>query len=161
IELARIIELRRIPRWRWRSRWRRRKKEMSPMFVKSRHQRLLFAVIGAASLCTVALAATTVPTHRTFASAQAAADALVNATSQCDVPALMEILGPDGHDLVVSEDPVLDKNLAAEFAKQAKEKMTVVPEKANPKKATVIVGSDDWPLPIPIVEKEGKWSFDT
>src|SRR5262249_1861654 len=131
------------------------------MFTKTRHQRLLFFAIGTAFLSTSALAATTAVSHRTFASAQAAADALVGAASQYDVPALMEILGPDGHDLVVSEDPVLDKNLAAEFAKQAQEKMAVVPDKANPKKAMLIVGPDDWPLPIPVVEKEGKWSFDT
>jgi DUF2950 family protein len=137
----------------------------SAMFMKSRQQRLLLFLVAAAFLCTSGLAATTAATtaatHRTFASAQAAADALVGAAAQYDVPALMEILGPDGHDLVVSEDPVLDKNLAAEFAKMAKEKMTVIPDKANPKKATVVVGPDDWPLPIPVVEKEGKWSFDT
>jgi hypothetical protein len=130
------------------------------MFTKSRHRRLLFAVLGAAFLCTSALAAVA-PKHRSFASAQAAADALVAAASNDDVPALLEILGPDGHDLVVSEDPVLDKNVTAEFAKQANEKMAVVLDKTNPKKATVIAGPDDWPLPIPLVEKEGKWSFDT
>src|SRR5262249_53802958 len=133
----------------------------SAMFMKSQQQRLLLFLVGAAFLCVSGLAATTAATHRSFVSAQAAADALVVAAAQYDVAALMEILGPDGHDLVVSEDPVLDKNLAAEFAKQAKEKMTVVPDKANPKKATVVVGPDDWPLPIPVVEKEGKWSFDT
>ena len=31
----------------------------------------------------------------------------------------------------------------------------------DPKRATFIVGNDDWPLPIPIVQKEGKWYFDT
>jgi hypothetical protein len=123
--------------------------------------RRLLAVIGAALISSAAIAATTVTHHRTFATAQAAADALVAAAEQYDVPALLEILGPEGKDLVVSEDPVLDKNLAAEFAKQAKEKTTVVPDKANPKKATVIVGPDDWPLPIPIVENEGRWKFDT
>ena len=121
---------------------------------------LLLGIAGA-MVSFPALAAEPAPHHRTFASAQAAADALVAAASQYDVPELMHILGPDGHDLVVSQDPVLDKNLAAEFAKQAKEKLAVVPDKANPKKATVVVGPDDWPLPISLVEKEGKWMFDT
>jgi hypothetical protein len=131
------------------------------MFTKFWYERLLFFVVVAAFLCTSALAATSAAIHRTFASAQAAADALVAAASQDDVPALLEILGPEGHDLVVSEDPVLDKNLTAEFGKQAKEKMAIVLDEANPKKATVIVGNEDWPLPIPLVERESKWSFDT
>jgi len=131
------------------------------MVTKSRHSRLLFLAVGAVLVCAAALAAATAATHRTFASSKAAADALVAAASSDDVPALLEILGPEGHDLVVSEDPVLDKNTAAEFAKLANEKMAIVPDKANPKKAMVVVGPDDWPLPIPLVEQEGKWKFDT
>jgi len=134
-------------------------RSMSPRVA--RRVRLLLGVAGAVIVSFAVLAADTAPHHRTFASAQAAADAFVAAASQYDVPELMHILGPDGHDLVVSQDPVLDKNLAAEFAKQAKEKLAIVPDKANPKKATVVVGPDDWPLPIPLVEKEGKWTFDT
>jgi hypothetical protein len=131
------------------------------MITKSRHPWMLSFLVGAALVFAAVAGAANAVTHRTFTSAKAAADALVAAASNDDVPALLEILGPEGHDLVVSEDPVLDKNTAAEFAKQANEKMTVVLDKANPKRATVIVGSDDWPLPIPLVEQEGKWKFDT
>src|SRR5262249_54868518 len=152
---------------------RRRKAEVSAMLMRSRHQlispreraaqshglRLLLGVVAAVLPCASALAQAA--PHRSFPTPQAAGDALVTASGQYDVPALPQILGPEGKDLVSSEDPVLDKNLASEFAKQAKEKVAVVPEKANPKKASVIVGPDDWPLPIPLVEKEGKWSFDT
>jgi hypothetical protein len=108
-----------------------------------------------------AIASTTATPHRTYASPKAAADELVAAAAQYDISALLEILGPEGKDLIVSKDPVLDKNIATDFAANAKEKLEVVPDKANPKKAMVIVGNEDWPLPIPLVEKEGKWSFDT
>jgi hypothetical protein len=99
--------------------------------------------------------------HRTFASPRAATDALVAAAAQYDVPALLEILGPGGKDLVSSEDAVLDKKIAVEFAAHAKEKLVIVPDAKNPKRVTVTVGPEDWPLPIPLVEKAGTWSFDT
>ena len=31
----------------------------------------------------------------------------------------------------------------------------------DPARATLVVGSDDWPLPIPIVSVKGKWYFDS
>lgn len=101
------------------------------------------------------------PAQRTFASAEEAAAALVDAAERYDVAALTEILGPDGIDLVVTEDAVHSKNQAAEFAAQAREKMTVVRDPRNAKRATLIAGAGEWPMPIPIVQKRGAWRFDT
>jgi DUF2950 family protein len=109
----------------------------------------------------VSVAASPAANQRTFATPRAAADALIAAASPYDMPALLEILGPDGDDLVASGDAVLDENLAGEFAAQAKTKLAVVVDPKNAKKATLIVGADDWPMPIPLVEKAGAWRFDT
>jgi len=120
------------------------------------------AITGLALLSFRALAAAPeAGKQRTFDTAKSAADALVAAAEPFDVAALLEILGPDGKELVASGDAVIDKNLAGEFAKQAKTKMSVVPDKANPKRATLIVGAEDWPMPIPLVEESGKWRFDS
>jgi hypothetical protein len=62
---------------------------------------------------------------------------------------------------VSSQDPVRDKNIAAAFAEKASEKNQVTVDPKNPSRAIVSVGNDDWPLPIPLVKKNGKWSFDT
>jgi hypothetical protein len=75
------------------------------------------------------------------------------------VPTLLAILGSDGEDLVVSEDPVKEKNRAAAFAALAQEKSIVMADSQN--RAELIVGNDAWPLPIPIVKRSGKWYFDT
>jgi Protein of unknown function (DUF2950) len=99
--------------------------------------------------------------QETFATPQLAADALIRAAGSYDVPALKQILGPDGEDLVASEDPVNDKNIAAAFAAKAHEKETVNIDPKNPSRAILIVGDEDWPLPIPIVKRTGKWLFDT
>jgi len=103
----------------------------------------------------------TQPAQKAFATPKEAADALIQAAGVFDVPALLEILGPDGKDLVVSEDTVQDKNRALKFAERAKEKQQVTTDPKNKSLATLTVGSDDWPLPIPIIKKSGKWYFDS
>jgi hypothetical protein len=103
-----------------------------------------------------------IPTdQQSFESPEAAAAALVQATSNFDQPALKRILGPQGEDIVSSEDPVSDKNAAAAFAAKAREKNRVVMDSNNPNRATISVGEDDWPLPIPLKKVSGHWYFDT
>jgi len=97
----------------------------------------------------------------TFDTPKAAADALVAAAASDDLPALKEILGPDGANLVATKDPVQDKNQLAAFAAKAKEKSEIVPDPKNPNRATLSIGDQDWPMPIPIVRRNGKWLFDS
>ena len=101
------------------------------------------------------------PAQKQFDTPKQAADALVQVAANFDPAAAKEILGPDGEDIVASEDPVQDKNRAAEFAAKAKEKMSIQTNKKNPNQAVVLVGNDDFPLPIPLVKQKGKWFFDT
>ena len=96
-----------------------------------------------------------------FDTAQQAADALIQAAEAFDVAVLKEILGPGSEELVASEDVVQDKSRAAEFAAKAKEKHSVEVDAKNPNSATLVIGSEDWPLPIPIVKRKDKWYFDT
>jgi hypothetical protein len=98
---------------------------------------------------------------KAFATPKEASEALIRALETFDVPALKEILGPGGENLVASEDPVQDKNNAAAFATKAREKNQISLDPKNSKRAILSVGNDDWPLPIPLVKKAGKWSFDT
>ncbi len=96
-----------------------------------------------------------------FATPQLAAEAIIKAAGDFDVPALLNILGPDAKDLVTTADAVADKNAAIESAAKAHEKNLVVIDPKNPRRAILSIGNEDWPLPIPIVEKHGKWYFDT
>src|SRR6201981_2503422 len=99
--------------------------------------------------------------QKQFDTPKQAADALIQVAANFDVAALKEILGPDSADIVSSEDPVQDKNKALAFAAKAKEKNSIEIDKKNPNRAILLVGNDDFPLPIPIVKHKGKWSFDT
>ena len=99
--------------------------------------------------------------QKTFATPKEAADALVQAAAIFDVPALKQILGSESDDLVASEDSVQDKNRAAAFATKAREKTSTTIDSKNPDRALVLVGDDNWPLPIPLIKKNGSWLFDT
>src|SRR5207253_2584991 len=101
------------------------------------------------------------PAQKQFDTPQQAADALIQVAANFDVAAAKEILGPDSEDIVSSEDPVQDKKRAAQFAAKAKEKSSTQIDKKDPNRAILLVGNDDFPLPIPIVKRKGKWSFDT
>ena len=139
---------------------------MSTMRLSSRidlSRTLVRSLLGVAwaSLLAVPCVAAPAPAQKSFATPEQAAEALVAAAEKFDVPALKEILGPDGIDLVVTEDEVQNKNQSRAFAATAREKMAVVRDPKDPEHATLDVGSDDWPMPIPIVQKGGRWSFDS
>jgi hypothetical protein len=99
--------------------------------------------------------------QKTFATAEEAAHALVAAAESFDRSVLKSILGPDADYLVAPGEPVQDRETAVLFAAKAREKLAVVADAKNPNRATVIVGDQDWPLPIPIVRKGGQWHFDS
>ena len=101
------------------------------------------------------------PGQKEFDTPKQAADALIQVAASFDVAAAKEILGPDGEDIISSNDPVQDKNRATEFANKAKEKTAVEVNKKKSNQAIVLVGNDAFPLPIPIVKQKGKWFFDT
>ena len=101
------------------------------------------------------------PQQKQFDTPKQAADALIEVAANFDVAAAKEILGPDSDDIVTSEDPVMDKNRAQAFAAKAKEKSSTQIDKGDPNRAILLVGNDDFPLPIPIVKRKGKWFFDT
>ena len=127
-----------------------------------------------------AAASTSAQKPKTFDTPQQAADALIKAAGDYDVPQLMAIFGSDGGDFVSGGDPVQAKNSAMEFAKEAQAKNSIVMEVSKPglpakalgpstgtstvasapgqERATIIVGEEAWPFPVPLVKviKNGK-----
>jgi hypothetical protein len=99
--------------------------------------------------------------QKEFSSAKDAAHTLIRAADVFDVAALREILGPDAADLIASADPVADKKRATGFAAKAKEKTSLNVDPKNSKRTILTVGNNDFPLAIPIVQRRGKWIFDT
>jgi hypothetical protein len=97
--------------------------------------------------------------QQTFKSAEAAADALVTAARAGNRQRVIAVLGPGSAELVSSGDPVQDEETRKEFVAAYDVKHTINREDGKP--ATLVIGRDDFPFPIPLVEKNGSWSFDT
>jgi hypothetical protein len=97
---------------------------------------------------------------KTFDTPQQAADALVDAAEKFDLRAIEEIFGPDGDDVVLSGEYPQDRQLASDFAAQAREKKSVSVDPKSGSRAFLIVGDEDWPFPVPLVKQGVKWSFD-
>jgi DUF2950 family protein len=99
------------------------------------------------------------PRQQTYASPEEAAAALASATRTHDAAALRAILGPDSEKLLSTGDRYADTEQQRRFAAAYDEKHQLT--KAGPDHAELDVGADDWPLPIPIVQTDGRWHFDT
>jgi hypothetical protein len=77
------------------------------------------------------------------------------------VPALLQIFGYGGSDIVFSGEYAQDHKHAADFAAKAKEKQSVSVDPKNGKRAFLLVGNEDWPFPVPMVQRGTKWFFDS
>jgi hypothetical protein len=97
--------------------------------------------------------------HKTFPSAQEAADALYSAAKDHDESSMLAILGPDSRDIVAWTDNSAERNAQDDqFAKKYEQMHRLVKEPDD--ETTLYVGAENWPLPIPIVERDGSWYFD-
>jgi Protein of unknown function (DUF2950) len=97
--------------------------------------------------------------QKTFPTAAAAAAALVAACRTGDQAELLAILGPDGKDLISSGDPVADKKAQQGFVKSYTTKHSLTAEAQGFE--TLVVGTNDYPMPIPIVRDGTTWYFDS
>jgi Protein of unknown function (DUF2950) len=94
-----------------------------------------------------------------FNTPDAAVEALVAAARRGDTGAVVSILGPGSQELVSSGDPVEDANVRQEYLTAYDAQHRIVTESGKP--AILVIGQNDWPFPIPIVQHDGQWSFDT
>jgi hypothetical protein len=97
--------------------------------------------------------------QKTFSSPEAASDALLAATQSNDEKVLLEILGPDGKQIVSSGDDAEDSLNRANFVEKFREMHRVVKEPDGT--VTLYIGAHNWPTPIPIVSNGNSWYFNT
>lgn len=96
---------------------------------------------------------------KSFVSPDEAARKLVEVVSQEDNKnAIAEFFGPKYEDILSSGDEVEDKSNREQFLALAKEKIAV--ENTGDSQASLLFGEKDWVFPIPLVKKDGQWSFD-
>ena len=119
------------------------------------HQLLLAAVSALSISVTAAMAEDAM----TFSSPQEGVDKLISAGRAKDMAALDKILGSEGRDIVHSGDPQADQNALAKFVAAYESGHKLVSE--GPTKTSLVVGADEWALPIPLVKDGGGWHFDS
>ena len=97
--------------------------------------------------------------QKTFSSPEDASNTLVSAAQRNDDKAMLEILGPEGKQIISSGDDAEDAENRANFARKYQEMHRLVKEPDGT--TTLYIGAENWPTPIPLVSKDNSWYFDT
>jgi len=97
--------------------------------------------------------------QKKFSSAERASNALFAAVRSADEKAMLEILGPDGKQIISSGDEAEDAETRANFARKYEEMHRLVQEPDGT--TSLYIGAENWPTPIPLVNRDHAWYFDT
>lgn len=117
---------------------------------------LLTVVVVSAA---IASAASAEVRQQHFSTPDMALEALVAADRAHSQPRLLAILGIEGTPLIRSGDPVADRSGEDLFVAAFDDAHKI--ELDGQDKAVVIVGKEEWPLPIPLIRETDGWRFDT
>jgi len=98
------------------------------------------------------------PAKKSFSSPEEAVKSLVAAVRAHNVDEMRAVLGPGSKELTSSGDNAADRTGREKFLR-AYDQMNTLQQK-SPDKMTLSIGSDNWPMPIPIVKKGSAWVFD-
>jgi hypothetical protein len=121
----------------------------------SRVLRRLVLMLGAFGVAT-ALAAPI--KQRTFATADDAVKALIEAVKSGDRAAILSVVGPEAESALLSGDKVADRAAADRFIARFGTKHAIVASGEN--RATLTIDADDWPFAYPLVKTANGWRFD-
>jgi hypothetical protein len=128
---------------------------------KDSPQRLVWLLTFGLAVGATLLQANPKDGQRTFATPQEVVQATIDAAEHNDTAALLQLFGPQGKDIVESGDPAQDKDLRAEFARSAHEKLQINEDPLTPNRVTFTVGAQEWPFPVPLVRRDGRWQLDS
>ena len=95
-----------------------------------------------------------------FESPEAAVSALVQAARAENRERVLAVLGAGGRRVVESGDPQIDAEARARLLAAYERGHTI--EAESERRATLLLGENQWPLPFPLVkDQDGRWRFDT
>ena len=120
--------------------------------LKSLHRAILTGVVALAMLGSAAQA------QQSYKTPEDAAAALAAAVKSAPGD-ILKVLGRAAEDIVSSGDEVADNDIRQRFTSMYDAKHGIKAE--GNKTATLILGPDDFPFPIPLVNTKTGWAFDT
>jgi hypothetical protein len=126
---------------------------MNPIDVMTRLRRFALALLLALPL------AASAADQKTFATPEAAVDALLVALKANDEPALIAIFGEKFRNVITTGDTARE----AEFRAGAAERLQTYRylSERGPDRRVLLMGAEAWPMPIPLVREAGVWRFAT
>ena len=123
----------------------------------------IFSLIGKlfcwTAVTVVLVLASAAIAQQPFKSAEDAAEALVSAAKDNWPKGVVNVLGPDAAEIVSSGDKTADEAMRQKFLSAYDAKHEV--KKEGDDKAVMIIGTEDFPFPIPLARKGAAWKFDT
>jgi len=112
----------------------------------------------ALGLMTAASLAVAEAQHQSFDTPQAAVEAFAAALERGDTATLEALLGPGSESLVSSGDAVQDAADRREFLDAYRARSAIVEDGKD--RRTLLIGGNDWPFPVPLVARGGRWVLD-
>jgi hypothetical protein len=103
--------------------------------------------------------ATPAGAQESFKTPDEAVGALVNAARAEDTGGLLDILGADAKDIVSSGDATEDAATLKRFLTAYDAAHAIAMD--GEQRATLTVGQDEFPFPIPLIRQQNRWWFDT
>jgi hypothetical protein len=119
----------------------------------------IFAMLTSLAASMIVASASIAAAQQAYKTPEAAVDALVVTAKSGDQKEALVVLGRDGEDIISSGDKVSDDAARQRFVASYDAKHQIAMEGDN--KAVLVIGDNDYPFPIPLVRKNGQWSFDT
>ena len=96
---------------------------------------------------------------RTFSSPEAAVQALIEAVQASNLDEVVTIFGADGRELAEASDPATGRTNREVFVAAVGEGWHLVSDSAT--RRTLVIGNEEWPFPVPVVQHGATWQFDT
>lgn len=95
--------------------------------------------------------------QQSFSSPDEAASALAGAVKSGAKSDMLNVLGAGGEDIIDSGDEVANKDARDKFLAAYDAKHSI---KIDGEKASLIIGADDFPFPVPLIHAKAGWEFD-
>jgi hypothetical protein len=124
-----------------------------------RNRRTALALVLAPALAFALATCSRTPAHRTFPTAEDAVRALAGAVKAGNVNEVVAIFGPEGQALIDTSDPATAKRNRDIFATAVAERWRL--ENGPGGSRVLVIGNEDWPFPVPLVQDGSGWRFDT
>jgi hypothetical protein len=125
--------------------------------IRQRVRLTLHTALALTFVCAVA-SSVALAQQKSFSSAEEAVEAAVTAARNNNEKEMVAIFGAGAKGLLFSADPVADKQRREEFLAAYAESHRLVTEGQD---TILLVGKQEWPLPIPLVRRNNVWVFDT